>query len=444
MSIPARAELIKWSAALKPDEPLDVGDPDDRARYVPLEDAGRGAVDDMQDAIELSMETTTQLLTGPTGSGKTTELLRLRHNLGERGYHATYVNLLDYISNSAPIDVTEFLIALALGSHDATVGADGRTAAGKPSFLARLGDMLSRLHIDLDIGGSTAKISGDGIELGVLGATVGLDLAKEIKEGAGFVDELRRKLSYHLTQLYDEVATFLVELLPDEQTNGSVLIIDGLEKIRGNTTRELEVQQSIETLFVNHSGKLRFASHHVVYTVPTYLQFTSPGALPYTSRQFVPVPHVTPRPGHDDPEAAASNVRELREVVSRRVPVEHIVGDVAALDPVIEASGGHLRDLFAILQRLLRLALRLGLEQPVEPRYVAEAITLVVREFGQMTEEQAAFLREVDGAKGAIRPDPDQVQLMALLLQGHMLLAHLNDEYWYEVHPLARRALGLP
>jgi len=34
---------------------------------------------------------------------------------------------------------------------------------------------------------------------------------------------------------------------------------------------------------------------------------------------------------------------------------------------------------------------------------------------------------------------------MALLLQSHMLLGHLNGTGdWYEVHPLARRALGLP
>jgi hypothetical protein len=33
---------------------------------------------------------------------------------------------------------------------------------------------------------------------------------------------------------------------------------------------------------------------------------------------------------------------------------------------------------------------------------------------------------------------------MARLLQSHMLLGHLNGQDWYEVHPLARRALGLP
>ena len=43
-----------------------------------------------------------------------------------------------------------------------------------------------------------------------------------------------------------------------------------------------------------------------------------------------------------------------------------------------------------------------------------------------------------------MRPAADQVQLMARLLVTHMLLGHLNGEDWYEVHPLTRRALGLP
>lgn len=33
---------------------------------------------------------------------------------------------------------------------------------------------------------------------------------------------------------------------------------------------------------------------------------------------------------------------------------------------------------------------------------------------------------------------------MARLLVTHMLLGHLNGAAWHEVHPLTRRALGLP
>lgn len=239
MTLPTRTELREWSANLRPDQPLDVAKPVDAARYVRLADAGRGEVDDMQANIELAYHSTAQLLTGPSGSGKTTELNRLRRDLRQQGYEATIVPILDYVSESSPLDVTEFLIALAVGAHDALTPPGQES--DRPGFVARLGALLRRLNIDLDIAGVTAKVSAEGIELGAVGSTVGLNLGDEIKSSRPFVDELRQKLSYHLKPLYDEVARFLVDLLPDHETAGAVLIVDGLEKLRGTSDDDLDV-----------------------------------------------------------------------------------------------------------------------------------------------------------------------------------------------------------
>src|SRR4051812_24116944 len=102
MTAPSRAELREWAANLRPDVPLDVGDPEDAALYVQLAEAARGEVDDMQATIELAYTATTQLLTGPSGSGKTTELYRLRRDLRAIGYVATIVPITDYVSESSP------------------------------------------------------------------------------------------------------------------------------------------------------------------------------------------------------------------------------------------------------------------------------------------------------------------------------------------------------
>lgn len=442
MPTPTRGELREWSAALTLG-PLDVADPAEK-RYVELADAGRGAVDDLHATIELSIDTTTQLLTGPSGSGKTTELYRLRRDLQGSGYHATVIDITTYLNESSPVDVTEFLIALALGAHDAL--APGLPETGRPGFVARLRGMLTRLNIEIEVAGVKAALSSDKAEVQALGAKVGIDLSEELKSSKPLVDELRTKLSYHVKQLYDEVAAFLRDLLPPadpEHDQGSVLIVDGLEKLRGTSANDQDVQRSIEALFVHHASKLKFRSHHLVYTVPTYLQFTAPGALPYDGRPFVPVPHVRSRHGDADP-VAQQNLRELREVVRRRIPVDLIFADTEALDTIINASGGHLRDLFLILQRLINLILRLSLSLPVGAEHVEEAVRVVARDFAAMTEEQAVFLRGVAAGDGLVRPAADEVQLMARLVQSHMLLGHVNGEDWYEVHPLARRALDLP
>jgi len=443
MSTPTRTELREWTANLALG-PLDVANPKDEyvdspASRSPISNASIAA-----SAGAIARSSSMPLLSGPSGAGKSTELYRLRRDLVAAGYDATIFDITQYVSESSPIDVTEFLIALALGAHDALVTT--QSGPQGPSFLARLGTMLRRLNINLEIGGVTAALSHDAVEVGALGAKIGVDLGSELKSSAPFVDELRSKLSFHIPQLYEEVAAFLRELLPDlgsERDQGSVLIVDGLEKLRGTTANDLDVQKSVEALFVHHAGRLKFKSHHIVYTVPTYLQFTSPGALPYDARLFVPVPHVHPRGRRSDDTGAAENVAELREVVARRIPVDGIFGDAALLDTIIQASGGHLRDMFRILQRLINLMLRLSLELPVGPTHVDEAIQLVGRDFAGMTEEQAAFLREVAGGSGVVRPAASQVQLMARLVQSHMLLGHVNGADWYEVHPLARRALGL-
>jgi hypothetical protein len=438
MSTPSREELRQWSANLTLD-PLDVGDPNEK-RYVELADAGRGAVDDLQATIELSLDATTQLLSGPSGSGKTTELYRLRRDLRAAGYHAVVFDITAYVNESSPVDVTEFLIALALGANDAHAPQVPQRHSG---FVARLRQMLSRLNIEIEIAGVKAALSSDRAEVEALGAHVGIDLGEELKSSKPFVDELRAKLSYHVKQLYDEVAAYLRELVPPEVEQGAVLIVDGLEKLRGTTANDQDVQRSVEALFVNHASKLKFGSHHLVYTVPTYLQFTAPGALPYNARLFVPVPHLNARGGGQN-STSEQNVVELRDVVARRIPVERIFPDTALLDTVLRASGGHLRDLFLILQRLINLMLRLSLELPVGPVDVEEAVRLVARDFAAMTVEQATFLRNVANGDGVVRPAADEVQLMARLVQSHMLLGHVNGEDWYEVHPLARRALGLP
>ncbi len=448
MTTPARQTLRDWSRRLTVDA-IDPADPAE-TRYVALREAGRGAVDELQATIELAFDPTTQLISGPNGSGKTTELYRLRGDLRSHGYTVTMVNIQNYVNESSAVDVTEFLIALAIAAHDA-YGIPPEVH--KPSFTTRFVALLRRLKVDIEIAGVRAQASSDGASIEVPGASIGVSsLKSELKSSRPFVDELRTKLSYHVGELYSDVSEFLAELAraatEGTDSSGAVLIVDGLEKLQGTSTNDREVQESIERLFVAHASKLKFRSHHVVYTVPTYLMFTNPGALPYSSRVLpVPVPHVRPRGGATSPAAleAVGIVRaQLREVVARRVPVDVLFGDPDKLDRFVLASGGHLRDLFRLLNQLLNLILRRGLSLPIDDEAIDEAISNVAHDFASVTLEQAEFLMKVnDSGDGTVIPAEDEVGLMARLLQQHMLLSHLNGSDWYEVHPLAKQALGI-
>ena len=315
-----------------------------------------------------------------------------------------------------------------------------------PGFVARLRRLLDRLKISVEVPGlASATVSRGGVKVKTMGVSAEVELQRELKSSESVVTELRRKLTYHIGQLYEEVADFLITLLPaDDPGQGSVLIVDGLEKLRGTSENDLAVQESVQALFVAHASKLKFSSHHMIYTVPTYLQFTAPGALPFDSRVLpVPVPHVRPRPGQAA-DTVATTIAELREVISRRLPADEIFADTGQLDAIIEKSGGHLRDLFMLLRQVVNLMLRRSLTLPLRNEHVEEAMSLVAHDFMKMTAEQKAFLLQVAAGDGTVDPQESEVQLMARLLQSHMLLGHLNGQDWYEVHPLARRALGLP
>lgn len=434
---PTRDELRTWTAALTL-EALDPADPAED-RYVPLHEAGRAAVDEMMATIDLALDTTTQLLSGPSGSGKTTELNRLRGKLDDAGFRTLMFDVTDYVNESAPVYVTEFLIALALGAHDALRPSQGE----RRGVLPRLSALLRRLRISLDVPGFSAHASATGGGVEAFGVSAEFNLERELKTSRPFVDELRTKLRHHVGELYAEVSEFIgKDLLAGEDPGlGWVVIVDGLEKLRGVTGSDAAVQVAAAELFVGHANELKFASHHTIYTVPPYLRFVTPGALPYDSRVLqVPVPHVRPR-ADESADAVEKTRAELRRAVALRVPVGRIFTGDDQLDRMVLASGGHLRDLFTLLRQLVNLMRRRSLELPVTDDDVDEAIGYIAHDFMQMTAEQRDLLITIAEHDGTFEPPNDQVQLMTRLLTSHMLLFHRNGKDWYEVHPLTRRAL---
>jgi hypothetical protein len=437
-----RLLLREWIRQLTTD-PLDPYDQEER-RYVQIDHAGRDEVDTLYSTISLAYRTTAQLLSGPAGSGKTTELNRLCGMLREDGYTVVMMEVSHYINQSSEIDITDFLIALGLACGEQLVPEN----QPEQGFATRFRDFLRRAKITVDIAGVEGEISADGIKGGFAGVGVEIDLKKELKSSEPFVAELRRKLGFQVGELYAEVAGYLQGLVrrnrevnPDSP--GLVVIVDSLEKMHGTVANDDVVQASIETLFVHHGPKLKFQSHHMVYTVPAYLAFTDPGMLPFDGpvRQ-VPIPQLSNAAGAQDAKAEAT-LEALTTAVGLRIPWPELLGDKARLEQVISASGGHLRDLFQILQELITLVFSRRIELPTDDDEIEEALARVGHGFASITAEDAAFLRWIVEQGGVIQPPAHQVHRLARLMNTHMVLGHLNHESWYEVHPLARRALRL-
>lgn len=60
-----------------------------------------------------------RLFSGFSGSGKTTELLRLQRSLEAQGYFVLYADALNYVNASEPIEITDLLMVMAGAFSDA-------------------------------------------------------------------------------------------------------------------------------------------------------------------------------------------------------------------------------------------------------------------------------------------------------------------------------------
>lgn len=122
---------------LNPDDPL----------YEPVysHEGADDPVKSMRKRITFSAVRSLQLFSGFRGSGKTTELFRLRGQLQELGYPVLYGDALKYLNPAEPIDVTLLLVVLAGSFSDALKELDIEIAG--ESYWARFWNYATRTSV---------------------------------------------------------------------------------------------------------------------------------------------------------------------------------------------------------------------------------------------------------------------------------------------------------
>ena len=104
--------LIEFIRAVQDLEPLDIAKEGDSRRYVPHLQGKRDALGRLKAEINYRIDAGVYLFTGQIGSGKSTELLRLRAELQGPACKVYYCDLEDWLNLNAPIDLASFLLAL--------------------------------------------------------------------------------------------------------------------------------------------------------------------------------------------------------------------------------------------------------------------------------------------------------------------------------------------
>ncbi len=381
------------------------------------------------------------MFSGFRGSGKTTQLYRLRKELQNKRYVVLYANALEYLNPAEPLSVELLLVSLAGAFSDSLkeAGID----IGADSYWARLWHYLRTTDVEVKQASVKTQIESPFKDF-FGGGKVDFDLKAELKETPSFREKLRHFLETRLNHVKGEVDKFIEDGVkavrrksPDA---GVVFLFDSLEQLRGSLSNEKEVFRSVETLFSNHMKALTLPYVHAVYCVPPWLQFVSPNS----ARLSVTIPTVRLWNKDEARSENAAGWRVLRDMLQRRFPqngLERFFGPVVEgfhpqADRLIKMSGGHFRDLLNLLRETVRRAQSL----PVVDQEVEAAINSVKENFRPIAIEDARWLDKIAKSRQAALPSnsPEDVARLTRFLDTHFVVYLKNGEGWYDVHPLIR------
>ncbi len=416
------------------DRPIEF-DGSDTRRYVKLyEDPSfeeHDPVKLLMRSIEYSQGQSVQLLSGFRGSGKSTEMRRLRSKLDGRGiYKVALLDIEDYLSPSQPIDVSDFLIALAGGLGDALLEAGHLTGdPAKESYWTRFINFLTRTNI------STPEVLAGA----AVGALAGFKTA--LKSDPFFRENLQKRMAGHLGALVNDVGAYVEDCVKKVkerygQNTEVVLLVDSMEHIRGSITNATAVQDSVVNLFAKHSDKLHFTYLHVIYTVPPYLNVLQPnlGSLYEPGGiQMIPTLKVRLKESREPFQPALDLLEKL---IAERGDWKRLLGADAreTVDELSLLSGGHLRDFLRLFAEIIRRADQL----PVPRRVVESAIQQIRSEFLPIPDEDAKWLDLIASSHDVALTSHDELHDLARYVESHLVLCYRNGQDWYDVHPLIR------
>jgi hypothetical protein len=374
-------------------------------------------------------------LSGFRGTGKTTELFRLRQMLKEANHFVVYANALEYIPPSEPVDISDFLIVLAGAFSDALENQLGLKLEHE-GWWTRFVHYLSTTNVSLD---------GFDFQAGVPGTNAGMNMKFSLREASSFRQLLREKMSTRLGELRKLIREFFAFGIAQLQEKHGrkqnvVFIFDQLEQLRDTLGKDGPVAESVAALIANHRQDLKIPSVHMVLTVPPWLKFKLTDLTNIRLLYNVMLWHNNLKRTPYD-----RGLITMREVVGKRFTPAGMIRFFGTPDPdgtfpkaekLIYASGGHFRDLV----RLLRETILRAQSLPVTEQTVNAAIMNLRSSFLPIPLEDARWLDQIGQHRDSLLPDRESTSIkrMTLFLDTHCALILYKDKEWYDIHPIIR------
>lgn len=421
------SDLLKKAYAAFDPEPLKA-DGVSAQLYVDLDDVrgGTNVAARLAQKIRLSKHPLSQVLAGHRGSGKSTELYRLQHDL-ERGADRHFIVFCTADDDIDRNDVDFLEVLIAFMRQMAVQLKDRADIELKPGYFA---DRFERIKQLL---GSPVEFQGMSLALGLT------EVSGILKASPDARIRLREKIDpdtknwiYAANQLIGAAKQQLI----DRDYRDLVVVVDDLDKMVLRPHAKAACSTA-EYLFVHREAQLTAFECHVIYSMPLALAHS---LREQTIRQLyggdVPVlPMIKVRERPPSREASSAGVERCRAMIERRLQVaglsqREVFADGAVVDGLIRWSGGQPREMMHFVREALITAL------PITTEALDRAVRDRRRAFArQLREEHRPILERVRDT-GTFERNETTDALVRELLDGRALLPYLNDGEWYDLNPV--------
>lgn len=379
-------------------------------------------------AADLELETAGKwVVCGSMGSGKSSELAHLG-GLLQDAHAVVGLDLPNTVAAIEKLEPAEVLFLIGLAAIRAASELWGREI-GDPTA-RQLFEAFDTLlapasfkprptsdNVSLFVGNPDAARRGPPPRPSPLGG-----LTRPVQEGEP--DLIR------LQEAVDRVLDELAEVRPP------IVLVDGLDKIQDIA--------GIRRLF-SASRILSLPRRPIVYTGPITLMLATEWQTAGGQFERKRMTNIAlRRPALPGVELAESKLRDgrlaLRKVVEKRLahvglaPADVFFDD--ALDPLIDSSGGVLRNLLLVLRSTVGLAFRH--HQPLLDRALAEE---AVADWRKEYEITMNTLRRQELVHVLEHGEPSGRDASLELLLGGYVLPYSNGKIWFEPHPVLRDGL---
>ncbi len=367
--------LQRFFDACDPSRTLVIENAEDRQYYIDFASVRGGKVIEAlkRTITRLSpYKPTCQLFTGHIGCGKSTELLRLKAELENQGFHVVYFESTEDLDET-DVDITDILLAIARqvskSLEESNIHLEPK---GFKAFLQGVADFLQTpivVNAEAGVPGvGTFEASSEG------------ELAFSLPMGIGRIttttknsQQLRSKLRQHLEPQTTRILQFINQEILEVATKelrskgkkGLVVIIDNLDRIDNRPLPSGRLQP--EYLFVDRGDQLRKLNCHLVYTIPLALIFSNEreamknrlgGGI---DPKMLPMVAVQSRTG----EIYKEGLELLRQLIlakafpglkpqERLKYITEVFDDLKTLDRLCRVSGGHIRNLLGMVYRCIQ------------------------------------------------------------------------------------------